>query len=339
VLTRRRIDKVAIAILQLAYRIGRVVMNRIFVLSLLLTVAAVTAFAQVRPPVPRASQKASVIQTVGVTDISVTYSRPAVKGRKIWGDWPTEAPGEGTLDDARVRPPGAPIVPYGHLWRAGANEATLFTVTDDVVVNGQPLPAGKYSLHMIPGKDDWTVVFNKDDGQWGSFTYDAKKDALRVKTKPTVTADNQELLRYDIDAVTENSAVVTLRWEKVAVPFTVQVKDVVATTMSRLRQYVANAKPDDWQAPLNAAVYAKNNKMTAEADRWFDQSLKIIDEQIREKPSFQNLSRRVTILVNAGRTDEAIAAGEKAIAAGKAEKADTTALEKRIADLKAARKN
>src|SRR5215212_6143403 len=144
---------------------------------------ATSASAQVRAPRP--SQKASVTQTVGVTDITITYSRPGVKGRTIWGDPPAGATaGTATLDDSSTRAKDAPIVPFGHVWRTGANEATTFTVTDDVLVNGQKLAAGTYSLHTIPGKDEWTVIFNSDAGQWGSFSYDEKKDALPVKVKP-----------------------------------------------------------------------------------------------------------------------------------------------------------
>src|ERR1700749_2112584 len=142
--------------------------------ALLLAFAA-SASAQLRAPRP--SQKASVMQTVGVTDITITYSRPGVKGRAIWGDPPAGAAATtATLDDARARAKDAVIVPYGHVWRAGANEATQFAITDDVMINGQLLKAGTYSLHMIPGKDEWTVIFKSDAGQWGSFSYDEKKD-------------------------------------------------------------------------------------------------------------------------------------------------------------------
>ena len=303
---------------------------------------AISVSSQVRPPVPRPSSKATVTQTVGTTDISVAYSRPAVKGRPIYGDWPTNVPGETTLDNQTQRPAGAPIVPYGHIWRAGANEATLFTVADDVTINGQPLAAGKYSFHAIPAKDgEWTLIFNKDDGQWGSFTYDANKDALRVKTKAVPTPDSAELLTYSIDASGDKAAVVTLRWEKVAVPFKVEVKDVVGTTMNRLRSYVGTAKagePEEWQRPLNAAMYAKQSKLNDDAAKWFDQSLKAIDTQIAAKPTFANFRSRANILFNAGRNQEALAAAEKAVEVGKAEKADAaalSALEKRITDLKA----
>src|SRR5215210_1802121 len=178
---------------------------------------AASAGAQVRAPRP--SQKASVMQTVGVTDVTITYSRPGVKGRTIWGDPPAgAATTTATLDDARVRAKDAVIVPYGHVWRAGANEATQFVVSDDVLVNGQPLKAGTYSLHAIPGRNEWTIIFNSDAGQWGSFTYDEKKDVLRVKTKPQAAPDSQEWLPYTIPVVTPNSAQVNIRWEKIVVP-------------------------------------------------------------------------------------------------------------------------
>lgn len=309
-----------------------------FISLALLTMLAFTAgnvLSQARPPIPRPSQKATVMQTLGTTDIAVTFSRPAVKGRAIWGDWPTAVAGEATLDNQSQRPAGAPIVPYGHIWRAGANEATLFVFADDVMINGQPLAAGKYSFHAIPAKDEWTLVFNKDDGQWGSFTYDAKNDALRVKAKPQMVADNQELLAYSIDPVTENSATVNLRWEKVKVPFTVEVKDVVGTSLTRLRTFVAAAKPDDPGTPLAAANYAKANKSPDDAAKWYDQAIKAVDLQIAAKPNFQNSARKANVLLAAGRTQEGLAAAEKALEVGKAEKADTAALQKRIADIKA----
>ena len=305
----------------------------------LIFVLYVSADAQVRPPVPRASQKATVSQTVGTTDLSVTYSRPAVKGRVVYGDWPGDAKGEATLDNQNTRPAGAPLVPWGHVWRSGANEATLFVAADDVLINDQPLPAGRYSLHSIPGKDDWTFIFNKDEGQWGSFSYDASKDALRVKAKPTWTADSQELLTYFIDAPEGDTATVTLRWEKLSVPFTVKVKDSVGATMNRLRAYVADAKPDEWQRPFNAAMYAKQNKLDADAAKYFEQSVKAVDALVAAKPNFANYRTASNVYFNAGRTQQALAATEKAIELGKAEKADVAALEKRAADLKAGKTN
>src|SRR5688500_1655087 len=125
---------------------------------------AASASAQVLIPIPRPSQKASVMQRIGAVDVTITYHRPGVKGRKIWGDplpeQTSKVSGEATLDNQNERPAGAPIVPYGHMWRTGANDATMFVVTDEVLINGQKLPAGSYSLHTIPRKDEWTIIFN-----------------------------------------------------------------------------------------------------------------------------------------------------------------------------------
>jgi len=297
------------------------------------------AAGQSRPPTPRASQKAKLVQTVGTTDISVTYSRPAVKGRLVYGDWPGGGTGEATIDNAGQRPAGAPLVAWGRVWRTGADEATMFVVNDDVMINGQPLTAGTYSLHSVPGKDEWTFIFNKDDGQWGSFSYDAAKDALRVKSKPTWVADSAEFLSFSSDAITPDTATINLRWEKLSVPFTVQVKDVVGSTINRLRAYAAAAKADEFAQPLSAAMYAKQNKRDAEAAAWFAQAEKAVDAAIAAKPTFANYRAKSNILFNAGKTQAALAATEKAIEVGKTEKADVAALEKRAADLKAGKTN
>jgi len=294
---------------------------------------AVAASAQVT--LPRPSQKASVMQRIGVTDVTITYSRPAVKGRQIWGDplpgQTADVKGEATLDDQNKRPKDAPIVPWGHVWRTGANEATMFVVTDDVLINGQKLPAGSYSLHTIPTKDEWTIVFNGTANQWGSFDYDPAKDTLRVKVKPQWVNTSEEYLSYSFDPVTEDSAQVNIRWEKVSVPFTVKVPDVSAVTISHLKSAVDGAKPDDWRTPYQAAQYALNNKNAADDAQgmaWLDQSIKV-------KETFQNLSFKANTLYKAGKKDEAFALADQAIQRGKADKVDTSAFEKRLADMKA----
>lgn len=297
----------------------------------LLVFAAQYTPAQVRTPRP--SQKASVMQTIGVTDVTITYSRPGVKGRKIWGDaLPTqEAKGEATLDNQNARPKDAPIVPWGHAWRTGANEATQFVVTDDVLINGQKLPAGSYSLHTVPNKDEWTIIFNSVANQWGSFNYDPSKDTLRVKVKPEPVNDNQEWLAFSFDPVTDNSAQVNIRWEKLRVPFKVEVPDVKALTIQKARAAVAAAKPDDWRTPLQAANYvfqSDDTANTAEAMDWLEQSIKV-------RETFQNLYSKARALAAQGKTQEAVAVGEKALALGKEAKANTADLEKRLAEWKA----
>ena len=270
-----------------------------------------------------------------VTDITITYSRPGVKGRKIWGDplpeQAAKAKGEATLDNQNERPKDALIVPYGHMWRTGANEATMFDVTNDVLINGQKLAAGSYSLHTIPNKDEWTIVFNGTANQWGSFNYDPAKDTLRVKAKPQTVAENQEWLAFTIDPVAEDSAQVNIRWEKISVPFTVKVPDVPAATLTRLKTVVGEAKADDWRTPMQAGNYLINNQDAgddAQGMAWLDQSIKV-------KETFQNLSAKANALYKAGKKEEAFAVAEQAIQRGKADKVDTTNFEKRLADMKA----
>jgi hypothetical protein len=303
-------------------------------LLLLLVGSAQYAAAQAPPPVrlPRPSPPASVMQTIGVTDVTITYGRPGVKGRTIWGDALPEqtAKGEATLDNQNLRPKGAVIVPWGHAWRTGANEATQFIVTDDVWINGQKLPAGSYSLHTIPTKNEWTLIFNSVANQWGSFDYDAAKDTLRVKVKPEWVNDNQEWLAYTFDSFTDNSAQVNIRWEKVRVPFTVEVKDVKTLTLQKARALVTAAKPDDWLTPFRAANYGIQNPDKAdlaEMSRWLDQSIKA-------KETFPNMSAKARLLAGEGKTSEAIAAGEKALVLGKAAKANTADFEKLLAEWK-----
>ncbi|HAF16270.1 MAG TPA: hypothetical protein DHU55_14845 [Blastocatellia bacterium] len=302
-----------------------------FVLILLALGCVQSASAQAPAAVrlPRPSQKSSVMQTIGVTDVTITYSRPGVKGRTIWGDpLPVQTTkGEATLDNQNIRPKGAPIVPWGHAWRTGANEATTFVVTDDVLINGQKLPAGSYSLHTIPTKDEWTIIFNSVANQWGSFNYDAAKDTLRVKVKPQWVSENQEWLEYSFPVVTPNSAQVNIRWEKVRVPFTVELPNVEALWRAKVDAAIA-ANPTEWRFPLQAAnAYADDDKWD-DAIKWADQSIKV-------KETFQNLSFKARMLYAAGRKDEAFAVADQAIARGKEDKVDTTDFEKRVADMKA----
>src|SRR5438270_12866366 len=321
--------------------IKRVSVSLVFIF--MLAGLASLAFAQQPPKVrlPQASPSATVSQTIGITDISVTYHRPAVRGRTLWGDISSEkvsalikansvastAEGEGTVDGAPGGGKDFPIAPNGHVWRAGANEATKFTVSDDILVQGQKLTAGAYSLHIIPGKEEFTVIFNKTADQWGSFRYDAKQDALRVKTKPVWQRDSQEQLSYEIPSLTPNSAQVILRWEKVAVPFTVEVPNQDTLVRSKIDAAVA-ANPSDWQIPLTVATAYFNDDKFDDAMVWVDKSIKV-------KETFQNLRTKANLLLNMGKKPEAIAVAEQAVARGKAEGTDTTRFEKFLADLKA----
>ncbi len=149
----------------------------------------------------RVSPKAEVMQIVGLTEITISYSRPGVKGRTIWGQ----------------------LVPYDKVWRAGADEATKITFADDVMIEGRKLKKGSYSFFTIPSKGDWTIIFNKVADQWGAFEYNEAEDALRVKVKPKNNG-NQEWLAYSFTKTGDKSAVVLLEWEKLRIPFKIEVQ-------------------------------------------------------------------------------------------------------------------
>ncbi|MBX0333943.1 DUF2911 domain-containing protein [Pontibacter sp. HSC-14F20] len=164
------------------------------VLAMLLIGILVSSTAWAQDAKPKASPAATATGKVGNTTITINYSSPSVKGRTIWGE----------------------LVPYGKVWRAGANEATTITTDQDVMVEGKKLSAGTYSFYTIPGEDEWTIIFNKTNKQWGT-QYDEKQDALRVMAKPRKASSMSERLVYD---VTKDGIV--LRWENLEVPVKVQ---------------------------------------------------------------------------------------------------------------------
>ncbi len=254
---------------------------------LLITFLATTAaLAQQNPPAvkyPRVSQHASLTQTIGTTDMTIVWSRPGVKGRKIWGA----------------------LVPYGQVWRTGANEATTISFSDDVTINGQKLAAGTYSLHTIPGEKEWTLIFNSVANQWGSYSYDQTKDALRVKATPA-TASFTEWLNFEVPVLSADQATVSLRWENVAVPFTVNA-NTTQKVLAAATKAVAEAKADDVRTPLAAANFAFDNGMMTEAAQWDDASLKAGE-------TMNNLWLKARILLKQGKKTDAIVTAEKALA-------------------------
>jgi tetratricopeptide (TPR) repeat protein len=255
------------------------------VLGIVVLLAATAAVAQsTQLNIPRDSQRASVTQRIGITDITVNYHRPLVKGRTIWGK----------------------VVPYGQPWRAGANENTTITFTDAVSVEGKPLDKGTYGLHMIPNQDQWTVAFSKVNSAWGSFTYKESEDALRVNVKPQAT-EFQEALSYAIDQPTENSAVVTMRWEKVAVPLKVSV-DVNNITEASLRQQLRGLSQYTWDGWDDAANYLLAHKYD------LDEALEWENRSIGSEPRFDNFMTKSKILTALGKTEEAKEAHDRAVA-------------------------
>ena len=218
----------------------------------LIAVALAAAPAAAQVEVPRVSPPAAISQTVGTTKIDISYSRPGVKGRAIWGG----------------------LVPYNEVWRTGANEATTISFSDPVSVNGTMLPAGTYSLATIPAAEEWTVIFSKQQQLWGMYEYKPEMDALRIKVKPQA-AELTEWMTFSFPTVAPDSAEIALTWEKVRVAFTVTV-DAVGLTVSKARAAVAAAAADDFQTPFRAANYCLQNDVNVnEAMKWLDKSIGI----------------------------------------------------------------
>ncbi|MFZ3367171.1 MAG: DUF2911 domain-containing protein [Candidatus Sulfotelmatobacter sp.] len=249
----------------------------------LLSVASLGHAQTIMLDLPRQSQHAVVTQRIGITDITVNYHRPLANGRQIWGK----------------------VVPYGQVWRAGANENTTLTFTDPVTIEGQPLDKGTYGLHMIPGESQWTVIFSKIFTAWGSFSYKQDEDALRVTVKPQ-TAEFHEALTYDFDDVKPDSTVVTLRWDKVAVPFRVEVKvnDIVEASIHRQIRGLNQYYWDSWDDAAGYFLATKSN---------LDEALKDEDQSIQVEERFDNLINKSRILETMGRKDAAAEFRNKAL--------------------------
>lgn len=272
-------------------------MKYLAVLFLAATAFTVSTHAQIA--LPRESQRQELSQVVGDGKISVIYSRPNVKARKIWGG----------------------LVPYGQVWRAGANENTTIEFSRDVTVNGQALKAGKYGFHIIPSESDWTMVFNNDSNEWGSFSYDPKKDAMRVQVKP-VPAPFLESLRYSIDDVTVTSAKITLAWENLSAALSVDFGDVHGRAVAEVDKVAAWTISDVQKNPkgyVQQLMQGANYLLTFKLNQYFEKGVSWTKMAEESGATFQILSVRARLLAGLGRNKEAVEAGEKAIALGKAQ--------------------
>jgi len=232
---------------------------------------------------PLQSQRAEVSQRIGITDITISYHRPLVNDRKVWDS----------------------LVPYGKVWRAGANENTTITFSDAVLIEGKPLDKGTYGLHMIPNSDEWTIIFSKNSTSWGAFTYDQAEDALRVTVKPKA-ADMHNALTFDFDQLQPDSAVVELEWEKLAVPFkgSVDVHDVVEAS---LKKQLRNLSQYTWMSWDDAANYLLAEKVA------LDEALTYANKSIENEDRYDNEMTKSKVLTALNRKDEAASAQKKAL--------------------------
>src|SRR6476661_6137002 len=255
-------------------------------ISILLPAIAVLALgASVRADLnlPDASQLAVIKQRIGLTDVKVTYHRPLLNGRKIWGG----------------------LVPLGEVWRAGANENTVVDFGDAVTVEGQPLPKGTYGLHMIPTADTWTVIFSKMATAWGSYTYGQAEDAFRVTVKPR-PIEMEEALEYEFENPQADSVTMTLKWEKIAVP--VKIAVTPETTVANIRGQMRGRAQYEWQSCNQAAEFCLTHKIA------LDDALKWVNLSIQNEERFENLTTKADLLKAMNKPDDAKKTWEQAIA-------------------------
>jgi hypothetical protein len=264
--------------------------------ALCLIIGLTTAQTQLR--VPQISQGAKVSQTIGLSEVSISYHRPGVKGRVIWGN----------------------VVKYDEMWRAGADDPTLFTFSDEVTIDGKKLGPGTYRFVVFPSKTgDWTLVFNTETKKWGTV-YEPQYDTLRIAVKPE-TGPNEEWMSFSFTDLTPTSARVVLAWEKIRLGFKVEFN-----TLAKLQASAGN-----WQILNAAARFTLDNKM------YLEEGLSWADRSIALEKNSRNVGTKAEILAHPGKFKEAVTTAEEAIriAREKDPKANTSYLEKLISDWKA----
>jgi hypothetical protein len=249
-----------------------------------LTLSMFMTDAQAQIQTPRPSPLAKVSQNLALTDVEVTYSRPGVKGRKIFGD----------------------IVAYGEMWRTGANDVTLFSVADDVSINGSPLAAGKYALLTIPGEKEWTVIFSKDNEMGGVADYVEANDALRTRVRPRLLSETAETFTISFSDFKDEGATMTLFWENTAIDLSITMdvdSKIEAAIKATLIDSKEEAKAGDYHAA--AVYYMGKNKNLDQALTWMEKSVEL------RPAAFWYVHRHAELLGQMGRTEEAIKTAEQ----------------------------
>lgn len=278
-----------------------------FAASLVSTPAAQAAQAKQAAAAPKisapaASPSSTVKQRVGFTDIEIAYARPGVKGRKIFGG----------------------LVPYGEVWRTGANTATKITFSTPVKIGGKELPAGSYALFSVPGPKEWTVIFNSVTGEWGAYSYKKENDALRVTTKPVTLSQPVETFTIDINDIRTESATLNLIWEKTRVPVRFEV-DAVQNVIAQIDAAMNSGQPLPASAYFTAAMFYYDHGLDLQKARgWAEEATK------GEKPPFFMLHGKAKIFAKLGDKTGATAAARQSFAAAEAAGGPVAAEYKRL---------
>jgi tetratricopeptide (TPR) repeat protein len=281
-------------------------MRKFFLLLTSTIVLLSTLDAQLTTLPDGGNKKAMVGERIGITDVVISYNRPGVKGRegKIWGQLIPAGFNDLGFGTSKAAP-----------WRAGSNENTTIQFSDDVKIEGQPLPAGKYGFFVAYDPNECTLIFSKNSTSWGSFFYDDKEDALRVKVKPVALDKNVEWLKYEFTNEIENSATIALQWEKLSIPFKVEV-DYVKTQLESFRRELRSEKNFNpgWQSFVQAAQFTANRNVDLEEGlQWANRA---ISEPFVGQANFQTLSTKAEILTKLGREKEADSMMKQALPMG-----------------------
>ncbi|GAB6282277.1 MAG: DUF2911 domain-containing protein [Ignavibacterium sp.] len=250
---------------------------------------------------PRLSPLSEISQFIGISKVTIKYSRPAVRNRVIWDS----------------------LVPYNQVWRTGANENTTITFSHPVLIDGNLIDKGTYGIYTIPNKNEWIIIFSKDNNLWGSDKYNQANDALRINAKPQ-TNEFTDRLTFDFQDVTDSSAFVILKWEKVKVAFPIQF-DTKNLVLNNIKDKF------NWSLPNTAATYILNNQLD------YNEGLKFVNQSIMIEENYSNLKTKARLLEKLNQKSEAIKTMEKAIQLGKQMKTlpfDLTEMENLLQDWK-----
>ena len=246
-----------------------------FAIVTMALLVSIPGWSQMSLPPSGNNQKSEVSQNLGLVKVTIAYSSPDVAGREIWG---------------KLIPYGLSNLNFGKSteqnpspWRAGANENTTITFSHDVDVEGKPIKAGTYGVHMIPGAEEFVVIFSTNAGAWGSFYYNQSEDALRVNVKP-VACEFNEWLTYEFTDRTQNSATARLKWEKLAIPFKIGVPNGNELYVKKLREEMTTNKGFNWLNAVAAANFCATNKINLDEAQGWMQSF--IDRNVRYFPVY-----------------------------------------------------
>lgn len=274
--------------------------NIILLISLIFSLNLLGIGQQIQ--MPQASPSAQISQKVGLTDVTVEYSRPSTKGRKIFGE----------------------LVPFGEVWRTGANAATLITFSTDVTIERNPLPKGTYALYAIPGKDEWTIILSKNTKLWGSVGYNQEEDVFRFRVKPGKTGQKYETMEISFVDMTDTGASLSVKWENTRVKFRIET-EVDEIVMAEIKAMVIDKEPE------NPGLYyqAANYYFTTGKD--LNTALEWINKSVESDPKYWTMHLKAKIELALGMKKEAVESAKKSIEMAKeAKNQDYVSLNERL---------